>query len=75
MDCGVNTVDIDEYYGVWDDIWLFANPADFGMMCIGCLEHRLGRKLTPIDFTDWPINRVFPQSDRLKDRLGLTVDS
>ena len=66
MDCGVDTTKIDEYYGVRDEVWLEANPADFGILCIGCLETRLGRQLNRADFTDYPINRIFPQSDRLK---------
>jgi hypothetical protein len=40
-------------------------------LCIGCLEKRLGRKLTPDDFTNAPINRPDHwHSDRLADRLG-----
>jgi len=44
-----------------------------GMLCIGCLENRIGRKLTRYDFMDAPINDLgyFPadRSDRLIDRL------
>jgi hypothetical protein len=64
-----------EYYSIWDDIWALANPAIDGMLCIGCLEERLERKLNPVDFTDWPINYVFNQSDRLKDRMGRHVST
>ena len=44
-----------------------------GMVCIGCLETRLGRLLTPSDFTGCPLNEEgFGQkSDRFKNRLGL----
>ena len=66
MDCGVDTKEIHEYYSVVDDVWLAANPDDFGMLCISCLENRLGRALTANDFTDYPINRIFQKSDRLK---------
>jgi hypothetical protein len=27
-----------------------------GMLCVGCLERRLGRQLTHRDFIDYPIN-------------------
>ena len=43
-------------------------------LCIGCLERRLGRLLTPLDFTDAPLNRLddfAEKSDRLLNRLGL----
>jgi hypothetical protein len=43
-----------------------------GMLCIGCLEHRLGRKLKPSDFLDAPINDplMFEKSERIMDRMG-----
>jgi hypothetical protein len=41
-----------------------------GMLCIGCLERRLGRQLTPDDFMAAPINDD-PMASRLRDRLGL----
>jgi hypothetical protein len=43
-DCGSNTRD--EYYVVHDAIWFGAGNVD-GMLCIGCLEQRLGRQLVP----------------------------
>ena len=69
MDCGVDTKEINEYYSVTDEVWLKANPGDFGMLCISCLENRLGRPLTGSDFTGAPINRIFKQSDRLKTAM------
>jgi hypothetical protein len=72
LDCGVNTSKISEYYVVHDEVWLKANPDRAGMLCIGCLETRLGRKLTPRDFDDAPINMPFPtMAPRLRDRLGV----
>jgi len=45
-----------------------------GLLCIGCLERRLGRRLTPADFTDAPANdpsdRDSGRSRRFLDRLG-----
>lgn len=70
MDCSANTLHIDEYYMVTDEVWESSVPERRGMLCIGCLEARLGRTLTGVDFPDYPINRgVFPNSDRLQSRL------
>ena len=44
-----------EYYAVHDEIWKVAGM-DSGFLCIGCLERRIGRRLGPADFTDYPIN-------------------
>ncbi len=43
------------------------------MLCIGCLENRIGRKLTPNDFDPVPPLNMMNncQSDRLLDRLGV----
>jgi len=82
-DCGKNTSKINEYYMVHDSVWGAANMetnAAFeqgltnirrpdGMLCVGCLENRLGRQLTPADFTDAEVNR-WRASDRLKSRQG-----
>jgi hypothetical protein len=46
------------------------------MLCIGCLEARLGGKLVASDFPDYPINMgVFPQSTRLRNRLTNSADA
>lgn len=68
--CGVDTIDIDEYYAVQKELWKTYGVE--GMLCIGCLEVRLGRKLVPADFIDVPANKphLNSMSDRLKDRLG-----
>jgi hypothetical protein len=58
-----------EYYMVHDIVWAsaFMGPYD-GMLCIGCLERRLGRPLTRLaaikDERDWPgrwSERDFPE--------------
>jgi hypothetical protein len=68
--CGTNTLHIDEYYMVTDEVWLAVNPKRSGMMCIGCVEARLGRELTASDFTDAPVNSgMLGQSPRLAARL------
>jgi hypothetical protein len=62
-----------EYYAVHDAIWFEANPKTEGMLCIGCLERRLGRVLVPADFKDVPINqRSRSNSKRLNARLAAT---
>jgi len=76
MDCGINTRIIDEYYTLKDTIWYRANPRGDGMLCIGCLECRLGRSITQDDFRlEVPINMMefnerFPKSNRLINRLS-----
>jgi hypothetical protein len=78
-DCTVCTLCTDEYYMVDDELWYSATeeldtPTDI-MLCIGCLESRIGGKLTADDFPDLPINRgVFPYSTRLKSRLTKSSD-
>jgi hypothetical protein len=71
LDCPLNTKELLEYYNVHDNIWnSVASPND-GMLCIGCLENRLGRRLSRNDFSDAPINHgYFPRSDRFIDRFN-----
>jgi hypothetical protein len=62
LDCGVNT-SVGDYYSLHDDVWQRAypegaDPDDEGMLCIPCVERRLGRRLNALDFTDAPINFV-----------------
>lgn len=76
LDCQVDTSrgEAEEYYMVHTELWLEVNPGNDGMLCIGCLEKRLGRELTRADFTDAPINELgddeWPKSDRLVNRLS-----
>jgi hypothetical protein len=68
IDCGVNTSTIGEYYMVRDDVWAAAigkPDSQAGMLCIGCLETRLGRRLGRLDFT----HNLGEGSSRLKLRL------
>lgn len=70
VDCGIDTWEIGEYYMIHKPLWL-THGADQGMLCIGCLEDRIGRRLTSADFTDYPINRDTTEyrSPRLRTRL------
>ncbi len=76
MDCGIDTDNVDgrghdEYYMIRDELWLKINPDRAGHLCIACVERRLGRRLTPVDFTDARVNRNrHRRSQRLTLRLG-----
>jgi hypothetical protein len=75
-DCSVSTFAIDEWYMVKDEVWEAAwtgqsrHDPDSEILCIGCLETRLGRTLAAGDFVDVPVNDLSSgHSDRLRDRL------
>jgi hypothetical protein len=85
-DCGVGCHGIGEWYMVNDEIWEQAwahhprKPWHWldgqQILCIGCLEKRLGRTLTASDFIpDVPCNDPKQKwiSERLRDRLIATV--
>lgn len=74
-DCGFNTSH-SEYYMVKNPIWEEAqNKGIAQILCIGCLERRIGRKLVSNDFSDVPLNLMirdgsFSSSRRLLERIG-----
>lgn len=71
-DCKIDTGKIGEFYFVNTDLWLSVMVSINGMLCVGCLEDRLGRRLTPADFTMASINkpqRGVLQSERLRSRI------
>jgi len=75
-DCRWLTTALGEFYMVHDHLWGQAcqvSPRAIPrFLCIGCLEERLGRMLTPEDFTDCLLNDPDkPQgaSSRLRKRL------
>jgi hypothetical protein len=82
-DCGIGTNTLDEWYMVRDDVWQQAwcdrrkswqlLPGQ-EVLCIGCLEQRLGRTLMACDFTDAPVNDPNQRliSKRMRDRLTAT---
>lgn len=71
MDCSVDTGKIHEFYYIKLELWLTVVDGKNGMLCIGCLETRLGRQLRRHDFTDASINdpRHGNKSTRLLQRL------
>ena len=75
-DCRWLTTALGEFYMVHDHLWeqvcQVSPRAIPHFLCIGCLEERLGRMLTPDDFTDCLLNDPDkPQgaSSRLRKRL------
>jgi hypothetical protein len=78
-DCGIGTLTANEWYMVKDEIWMLAwigrrkpwhDLPGQQILCIGCLEQRIGRTLTSCDFTDVPVNRLdLEHSERLQNRL------
>lgn len=82
-DCGLGTVTAGEWYMVKDDVWEAAwtgrrepwhELPGQEILCIGCLEKRIGRTLVASDFTDDQINdRPRFNFARLHNRLSATV--
>jgi hypothetical protein len=79
-DCGVGTITLGEWYMVKNKIWKQAwagrrkwyhDLPGQEILCIGCLEKRIGRTLVASDFTDAPVNDDSDPdiSDRMRDRL------
>jgi hypothetical protein len=64
VDCRECTLCGGEYYMVSDELWTASGIASHGgMLCLACLERRIGRRLTASDFT-----AVFPKSWPRDDR-------
>jgi hypothetical protein len=83
-DCGIGTIRLGEWYMVRDDVWEQAwcrrrkswqvLPGQ-EVLCIGCLEKRLGRTLMACDFIDAPVNDPSNKgnvSQRMRARLTST---
>ena len=71
LDCSVDTGRIFEHYFLTTSLWLFLVGSNKGMLCVGCVEKRLGRRLRSGDFTDCYLNdpKKNTMSDRLRSRL------
>lgn len=78
-DCAACTNCNFEYYMVHDALWEEATQDCYPdiMLCIGCLENRLGGLLTKDDFTGAPLNEInlITGSTRLKNRLTLKTEA
>jgi hypothetical protein len=58
MDCGCDTNANEQYYMIRDGLWKSVNPRIDGMLCLMCLERRLGRSLRAFDFAQVPVNTL-----------------
>jgi hypothetical protein len=73
VDCKVDTLIIGEYYmlhhSVWEDTGLGIYD---GMLCILCVEKRIGRQLNSEDFSNLPINTqpILFRSQLLLERMS-----
>jgi hypothetical protein len=78
VDCGVATTPRPlkpgkwEWYVVHGPVWQTAGADPRNLLCIGCLEGRLDRRLVPQDFPALGINDPSPlDSPRLRARRGV----
>jgi hypothetical protein len=71
LDCRVDTGKIREHYMLVDDVWFSIHGSNLGMICIGCIENRLGRQLCPQDFNSSHVNnpKLYDMSARLLSRI------
>jgi hypothetical protein len=66
LDCNTNVIEAGDYCLLRPDIW----QDQFGLkwednLCIACIEKRLRRKLTMLDFCGFPHVEGFPPSEAL----------
>lgn len=67
LDCEVDTGKLYEHYMLIDETWAKVHNSNKGMLCIGCVEDRLGRMLTKEDFNSSHVNN--PKLNRMSHRL------
>jgi len=65
----VDTGKIGEHYMLVDGTWRQAHNSNKGMLCVGCIERRLNRRLTAADFNQSYLNRDLNVSMRLLERM------
>jgi len=66
VDCSRNTKF--EHYFVNNVVWFdLAGMPEDGMLCVRCIEQRIGRRLSKNDFTDAHINN--PKTNSMTDLL------
>jgi hypothetical protein len=68
---------MNEHYFVHSSVWFSVVDSNVGMLCVGCLEIRLGRELVHTDFPDVSINNIKygNKSVRLLDRLSRKTEN
>lgn len=71
LDCKVDTSKLNEHYMLVDSTWSLTGLGKYGMLCIGCVELRIGRKLVKSDFNNSYLNnpRTCSKSARLINRM------
>ncbi len=71
LDCRIDTSKANELYMLQDETWKLTGLGKVGMLCIGCIEDRIGRELTATDFNDSYLNnfRTASKSARLVSRM------
>ena len=69
--CGADETAIGEYHMLEDAVWAVAARDGEARLCLGCAEAQLGRRLTPGDFADAPVNRwpVMSPGERQRSHL------
>lgn len=69
--CAVDCNEIDEYYMVTNELW-DEYGVEHGMLCVGCIESRMGRQLVKTDFMVGAGDNAPGQirSARLTDRMS-----
>lgn len=71
--CGCCTKKVGEYYMVHCHIWRQVYEG-VRFLCVACVETRLGRELSPEDFTDAPLNGFPTASPMMALRSGRPWD-
>jgi hypothetical protein len=76
-DCGIGTITLGEWYwlkaDVWGQAWAGRRKPYHGkvpgqeILCIGCLEKRIGRTLCRADFDDASVND--PDDPTISERM------
>ena len=56
-DCDVDTYINQQYYVLHDELWEQVAPRVDSMLCLNCVEIRLGRLLNKGDFASVPLNQ------------------
>jgi hypothetical protein len=70
-DCQAHTGVMGDYYMIKDELWERHGCRE-GMLCIACLEARMGRELNPEDFTEALVNKgvATKRSELMRLRVG-----
>jgi hypothetical protein len=60
--------ELGEWFMLMDHLWRIV-AGEGEVLCVGCVEARLGRELKLADFAQVPVNMEEGQSDHLRDRF------